>query len=100
MSGAGFSVVPAALETEASRLDAAAHGIRDLRDHPGVLRGRALDCGDDELAAALVGFASAWQEGLDRVAAEATRWALVMRAARDTYLQTEHAAASMPWAGR
>ncbi|GAA4355741.1 hypothetical protein [Angustibacter luteus] len=100
MNGASFSVVPAVLEAEASRLEAAAHAVRDLREHPGVLRGRALDSGDDELAAALVGFASAWQDGLDRVASQATRWALVMRTARDTYLRTEHAVASMSWTGR
>jgi hypothetical protein len=91
MSDVVFSVVADELESNAERMERAALAVRDLRGHPGVLRGRAADCGDDELAAALVGFAGAWDEGLADVAAQATRWQVLLRATVGGYLAAERA---------
>ena len=93
MSDVEYSVVPDAMEAQAQRLERAAHAVHELREHPGVVRGRAHDCGDGELADALVGFAQAWSQGLADLAAQATRWQVLLRTAAELYQTTEQSAA-------
>jgi hypothetical protein len=89
MTGVRFGATPAALDGTAGVIAAAALAIAELRDHPGVLRGRAADAGDDEVRAALVSFASAWDWGLELVQHETDRWADLLRAVADTYRSLE-----------
>ncbi|WP_426560531.1 hypothetical protein ACPPVT_12075 [Angustibacter sp. McL0619] len=89
MSEVAYSVVPDALELEAQVAERAADAVRDLRGHPGVLRGRARECGDDELGDALIAMAAAWDETLGDLAGEATRWQVLLRMAADTYRAAE-----------
>jgi hypothetical protein len=86
---AGFGADAMSLEETAQRLAQAASVVRDLRDHAGVVRGRAADAGDEELAAAIVAFAQSWQWGLEVVGAEADRWAVAVRAVARTYRELE-----------
>jgi hypothetical protein len=80
---------PDALDAAAGRLAAASSAVRHLHEHPGVLRGRALDGGDPELAVALVALADSWRDGLDAVADEAYRWSRLLASAAGCYRGVE-----------
>jgi hypothetical protein len=86
---ARFDVDPRSLDDTALRLAAATRAIDDLRRHPGVLRGRAADTGDSELAAAVVHLASAWGWGLETLGAEARRWSALLQSVASTYRQAD-----------
>jgi hypothetical protein len=73
----------------AAGLDAAARAAADLHDHPGVVAGRAADCGDDELASAVVALARAWDDGLAVLRGQLTFWAGAAEHAAQTYTQVE-----------
>ncbi|GMA89176.1 hypothetical protein GCM10025868_44260 [Angustibacter aerolatus] len=62
-----------ALQAVSARLLAAADAARDLSRHPGVVRGRAADGGDDALRDAAVHFADRWSWALDRASYDARR---------------------------
>jgi hypothetical protein len=88
-AGPRFGADLGSLDETALRLTAAARAVDDLRDHPGVLRGRALDLADDELATAVVDLAIAWDWGLQGLAAETRRWAALVTCAADAYRQAD-----------
>ncbi|GAB3690523.1 hypothetical protein [Angustibacter aerolatus] len=78
-----------ALQAVSARLLAAADAARDLSRHPGVVRGRAADGGDDALRDAAVHFADRWSWALDRASYDARRIGELLGAAVDTYRRTE-----------
>jgi hypothetical protein len=62
---------------------------RRLLDHPGVLRGRASDAGDELLRDAVVAFADRWECGLSALVDDAAALARDIGAAARLYDQVE-----------
>ena len=92
MNGLRFDADLASLDQTRERLASAARAVDDLRHHPGVLRGRAADAGDEGLTDALVELASAWGWGLEVLAGEMRRWGALVGTALDTYDRADRAA--------
>lgn len=87
-----YQVQTGQLREAAAALARAAEVARSLVEHPGVVRGRAHDGGDELLAAAGAQFADRWQHGLRLMSAHSQRMADALRLAADTYDRVELAA--------
>jgi hypothetical protein len=84
-----FAVCTSALDATCTELERAVRHGRDLLDHPGVLRGRAEDVGDDDLRAAVVHFAGRWHWGLQVLVDDASRLLTDLRSAARLYDELE-----------
>jgi hypothetical protein len=93
-----------ALDTLGADLQRAVEQGRRLLEHPGVVRGRASDAGDDLLRAAVVAFAERWERGLRALVDDAAALARDVNAAARLYEQVERTSVigvpSGPGAGR
>ena len=78
-----------AVSALAALLQAASRAAEDLHEHPGAVAGRAADCGDDELCAAVVALAGGWDDGLAVLRGQLAWWAGAMEHAARTYAQVE-----------
>lgn len=97
MSTARFAVDLPALRLAVDDVARAGEVITALREHPGVLAGRAADAGDDALRDALVAFGADWDWGWRVVGGEAERWAALLTAALETYATVEQSIVDSPW---
>ncbi len=89
-----YQVRTAELREIAGMVAAAADAAKAVVEHPGVVRGRAQDGGDDDLRDQAARFADRWEHGLRLMAAQAQRMADALRLAADTYDQAERASAA------
>jgi len=78
-----------ALDALCADLERAVDRGRRLLDHPGVVRGRAADTGDDLLRDAVVAFADRWEWGLHALVDDAASLARDISAAARLYEQVE-----------
>jgi len=78
-----------ALATLSDELERAVDQGRRLLEHPGVVRGRASDAGDDLLRDAVVAFADRWDWGLRCIVDDAAALARDVDAAARLYEQVE-----------
>jgi hypothetical protein len=78
-----------ALETLCADLERAVDEGRRLLEHPGVVRGRASDAGDELLRDAVVAFADRWGWGLSALVDDAAALARDIGAAARLYEQVE-----------
>lgn len=88
-AAATFSVRTNALERACSDLRRAVDRGRQLLEHPGRVRGRAQDGGDDDLRDAVVLFASRWQWGLQVLVDDAAALARDIEVAARVYDEVE-----------
>lgn len=95
-----FGAATASITSAAERIDAASRALSDLREHPGVARGRAGDGGDDVLRDAVLGFTTAWDVGLEQLASETRRWADLLRSTAAIYDELERQALAQAPTGR
>jgi hypothetical protein len=99
-----MGVRTAGLDTLGADLERAVDQGRRLLEHPGVVRGRASDAGDDLLRAAVVAFADRWECGLRALVDDAAALARDVNAAARLYDQVERTTVigvrSGPVAGR
>ncbi len=89
MSGTRFGIDLPRFRLAIEDVARAGEVIESLREHPGVLAGRAADAGDDLLRETLVEFGARWDWGWRVVGAEAERWAALLTTVMDTYAAVE-----------
>lgn len=70
-------------------MEAAARAAREVSEHPGQVRGRAQDGGDEELRDAAALMADRWQWSLDRLAGDVSRWTALLHVVIDQYAEIE-----------
>ncbi|HET8615519.1 MAG TPA: hypothetical protein VFL94_08350 [Actinomycetales bacterium] len=95
-----FGVRTGVLHQECESLRRAVEQSRRLLDHPGLVRGRAQDCGDDDLRDAAALLASRWQYGLQALVAEAEALLTRLRAATQLYDDVERTSTLGPLPSR
>jgi hypothetical protein len=78
-----------ALDAVCADLERAVDQGRRLLEHPGLVRGRASDAGDELLRDAVVAFADRWEWGLRCLVDDAAVLARDVRAAARLYEQVE-----------
>ena len=78
-----------ALDSLCADLERAVDQGRRLLEHPGVVRGRASDAGDELLRDAVVAFADRWEWGLSALVDDAAALARDIGAAARLYDQVE-----------
>jgi hypothetical protein len=78
-----------ALDSVCADLERAVDQGRRLLEHPGVVRGRASDAGDELLRDAVVAFADRWEWGLSALVDDAAALARDIGAATRLYDQVE-----------
>jgi hypothetical protein len=93
-----------ALDSLCADLERAVDQGRRLLGHPGVVRGRASDAGDELLRDAVVAFADRWEWGLSALVDDAAALARDIGAAAHLYDEVERTSVvgvrSTPGAGR
>jgi hypothetical protein len=89
VTGAAFGVRTNALDQTCDDLKRAVDRGRQLLEHPGRVRGRAQDGGDDDLRDAVVLFAARWQWGLQVLVDDAAALARDLQVAARVYDQVE-----------
>lgn len=94
-----YQVQTAQLREIAETLRAAVRAADAVVVHPGVVRGRAADAGDDDLRDAAAVFADRWEYGLRQMTVSGRRMADALTLAADTY-EGADAAAVPVWARR
>lgn len=84
-----FGVRTSALDRASADLQRAVDRGRQLLEHPGRVRGRAQDAGDDGLRDAIVAFAGRWEWGLQALVDDASALARDLAAAAQLYDEVE-----------
>lgn len=87
--GVVFGVRTNALDAVCADLERAVDQGRRLLEHPGLVRGRASDAGDELLRDAVVAFADRWECGLRCLVDDAAVLARDVRTAARLYEQVE-----------
>lgn len=92
---AQYGVRTAQLRDVAETLAAAAEALRGVVEHPGIVRGRAQDSGDDGVRDAAERLADRWEHAMQLMAAESQRLVDVLRLAADTYDEADAVVAAV-----
>lgn len=95
-AAASYQVRTSALDDVCAGLERAVDQCRRLLEHPGVIRGRAADSGDDELRNAASLLADRWEWGLQVLVDEATTLFHDLRSAADLYDEVERTSVLVP----
>lgn len=95
-----YRVRTSALDQVCAGLERAVEHGRRLLEHPGLVRGRAQDAGDDELRDAAALLADRWQWGLQVLLDDATTLLNDLRSATLLYDEVERTSVPAPAATR
>lgn len=87
--GPRYAVRTDRLRAVADALADAVTAAAGVADHPGVVRGRAQDAGDDELRDQAAAFADRWEHGLHLMVGHGRRMSDALRSAADGYDRVE-----------